>query len=97
MSVHRPDIVQDRISRPINGSKWVFHMRRPAGIYKNHDIMTYFSRSTDFRLWPHYLLQGRTLNSRGFGLSIRAYIRQSVDRVKILSKVESQDLLMVAS
>ena len=24
---------------------------RPAGIYKSHDLMTYMSRSVDFRLW----------------------------------------------
>ena len=25
---------------------------RPAGIYKSHDLMTYISRSANFRLWP---------------------------------------------
>ena len=95
--------VKGRISRPINGSKLIFHMRmylyqtsrniqepwphdlyftvhwlwtlarlsrlrflsmaswyfiwrctsiRPAGIYKSHDLMTYISRSANFRLWP---------------------------------------------
>ena len=24
---------------------------RPAGIYKSHDLITYISRSADFRLW----------------------------------------------
>ena len=30
---------------------------RSAGIYKQHDIMTYISRSADFRHWPIYLGQ----------------------------------------
>ena len=34
---------------------------------------------------------------RAFRLSVFAYVRSSVDQVNILSKVESQDLLMVAS
>ena len=81
--------VQDGISRPVNGSKLIFHIRmylyetsrdiqepwppdlyfmvcwdqtswyfisgcismRPAGIYKNHDLLTYISRSAEIRLW----------------------------------------------
>ena len=46
---------QGRISRPINGSKLIFDMKRPAGIYKSYDLMTYISWSTtDFGLWPDY-------------------------------------------
>ena len=38
---HVKIFVQGRISRPINGSKLIFHMRmytRPAGICKSHDL-----------------------------------------------------------
>ena len=45
--------VQCRISRPINGSKLIFHTRMYL-IYKSHDPMTDISRSTDFRLLPDY-------------------------------------------
>ena len=34
---------------------------------------------------------------RAFGLSVRAYVRPSVDQVKFLAKIESQDLLLVAN
>ena len=46
---------------------------RPAGIYKSHELLTYISRSTDFRTLAR------------------------LSRLTFLSKVESQDLLMVAS
>ena len=70
---------QGRISRPINGtcSKlyfiWGCISMRPAGIYKSHELLTYISRSTDFRTLAR------------------------LSRLTFLSKVESQDLLMVAS
>ena len=51
---------------------WGYIIMRPTGIYKNHDLMIYISRSTDF----------------GLGQLIK---------VIVLSKVESQALLMVAS
>ena len=49
--------VQGRISRPINRSKLIFHMRMyryetSRNIYKSHDLLSYISRSDDFRLWP---------------------------------------------
>ena len=44
-------IVQDRLLSSANGSKLIFHMG-PAGIYKSHDLLTYISRSADFRLGP---------------------------------------------
>ena len=41
--------VQGRISRPINGSKLVFHMKmRLAGLYKSHDLMTLILLTSDF-------------------------------------------------
>ena len=47
MSVDQVNIfVQGRLSRPINGSKLIFHM--------SHNLMTYISRSIDFGLWPDY-------------------------------------------
>ena len=52
--------VQGRPSRPVNGSKLIFHMRmytismRPAGIYKRHGLMAFISGSTYFGLWPGY-------------------------------------------
>ena len=60
--------VQGRISRSVNGSKLIFHMRMylyetSRNIqYKTHDIMTYISRSTDLRLGPNY--QGLNFCSR---------------------------------
>ena len=43
------------------------------------------------------LFSARRGGHRAFGMSVRAYDRTSVDQVKILSKVESQELFMVAS
>ena len=40
---------------------------RPAGIYKNRDLLTYISRSADFRLWLIFMFKifviGRFLSS----------------------------------
>ena len=46
---------QGRISRHIYGSRlilWGCISMSPAGIYKSLDLLTYISRSTNFRLWP---------------------------------------------
>ena len=41
--------VQGRISRPINGTKLIFHMRM-----NRYQTNIYISWSTDFGLWPDY-------------------------------------------
>ena len=54
------DVVQGRILSSIKGSKLKVHMlmhfyqTNPTGIYKIHDLMIYFSRPTDFGLWPDF-------------------------------------------
>ena len=68
--------VQGRISRPINGSKLIFHMR----------VYLYETSRNIQEPWPHDLY---------FTVHwLRTLARWS--RLRFLSKVESQDLLMVA-
>ena len=69
--------VQDRISRPINGSKLIFHMR----------MYLYDTSRNIQEPWPPDL----------YFMVHRLQTLAKSSRLRFLSKVESQDLLMVAS
>ena len=69
--------VQGRISRPINGSKLIFHMRM---------YLSKTSRNVQ-EPWPHGL----------YFMVHWLWTLARLSRLRFLSKVESQDLLMVAS
>ena len=68
---------QSRISRPVNGSKLIFHMR----------IYLYETSRNIQEPWPHDL----------YFMVHWLWTLARLSRLRFLSKVESQDLLMVAS
>ena len=71
--------VQGRISRPINGSKLIFHMRmylyEPVGIYKSHDLMTYISQSAVQGFMLRGEARGQYLGHHRFSLFVLNIIR----------------------